>query len=342
MKIKLDKIPSVFKNVPFPDMVDISAKIDAKEGSIVLVEALEHEGKKNILDFNSGRLGYIWKWDKIPAVLGFRKASVEFAGEVPAVVAPGDGLYLLCESGIVGSISGVFEAWGRPMKVKVLGGLQNKKGKNMNLKDFALPVQGKTDKNIPLIIFLGTRMDTGKTHMACKIIHELKNCGKKVNFVKLTGVAFTQDLMKVKDSGAVKVYDFVDMGFPSTCNGNVEAIVSSAVNLISLAEKDKPDYIAVEFGDGVLGEYHVADILQNKDFSQKIKVVVLAANDFAGIKGTLDILTSWGLKVDIVTGPIANSKVGVELIHKYFGVTAESNQHDITKTMFKLKRLLEY
>ena len=247
----------------------------------------------------------------------------------------------MCESGVVGSISGVFEAWGRPMKVKVLGGVIDKNGRNMNLKDFALREDKITQKNIPVIVFLATRMDSGKTHMACKIIHELKAWGKKVSFVKLTGVAFTQDLMKVKDSGAFKVLDFVDMGLPSTCNGNAGAIVSSALKLLSLASVGNPDFIAVEFGDGVLGEYHVADILQNKDFSQKIEAVVLAANDFAGIKGTVDILNGWGLKVDIVTGPIANSKIGVELIGKYFGLDAESNQHDIPKTIFKLKKLLE-
>ncbi|MGH7245355.1 MAG: hypothetical protein ACREGI_00285, partial [Candidatus Levyibacteriota bacterium] len=78
--------------------------------------------------------------------------------------------------------------------------------------------------------------------------------------------------------------------------------------------------------------YHVADILQEKEFAKKINGVVLAAKDFAGIKGTKDILSKWGIDIDVVTGPIANSEIGIELIGKYFSIIAESNQQDAKKT----------
>lgn len=342
MKIKLDKIPSVFKNVPLPQEVKISDKIPAVEGSIIMVEAQQHEGKFNVLDFVGGRLGKLWQWDKIPAVLGYRRATTEFSGFVPDIITPNDELYLLCESGVVGTISGVFEAWGRPMKVKVLGSLLDREGKVMNLKQFKLgnTTGVKSKKNIPVIVFLGTRMDSGKTTMACKIGHELHALGKKTAGVKLTGVAFTQDLVKLQDAGVSPVYDFVDMGLPSTCNGDSEEIVESSLNLLSTLKKDNPDCILAEFGDAVLGEYHVADILKNEEFKSQIKMVVLAANDFSGIKGTMDILSGWGIDIDLVTGPIANSKVGVDLIHKYFHLTAESNQHQITKTLSMTKEKL--
>lgn len=340
MKIKLTKIPSVFKNVHFPQVVSISDKIPSTEGSIIMVEAQTHEGKFNILDFVGGRLGKLWQWDKIPAVLGARYATTEFAGFVPISVSAGDELYLLCESGVVGAISGVFEAWGRPMKVKVLGSVLDKQGKPMNLKDYKLPYVKKIKKSIPIIVFLGTRMDCGKTTMACKIGHELNALGKKIAAVKLTGVAFTQDLMKFSDAGVSPVYDFVDMGLPSTCNGNSSEIVVSALNLINLTKSRKPDCILAEFGDAVLGEYHVADILKSEEFKSQIKMVILAANDFVGIKGTMDILSQWGIKIDLVTGPIANSKVGVDLIHNYFHLMAESNQHKIAKTIELIREKL--
>lgn len=337
MKVKLEKIPSVFKNVIFPETVSISSEIEAKEGSIVMVEAQNHEGKQNTFDFIGSRLGKLWQWDKIPAVLGYRKATTEFAGFVPERVLPGDNLYLLCESGIVGAISGVFESWGRPMEVKVLGSIIGKNNKQMNLKNYKQKNIKKINKSVPLVIFLGTRMDCGKTTMACKIVHGLTALGKKIAGVKLTGVAFTQDLMKLSDAGAYPVYDFVDMGLPSTCNGNAQEIIESSLNLINLSKKSKPDCILVEFGDAVMGEYHVADILQNDLFKAQIKMVVLAANDLAGVKGVMDILSSWGIKIDLVTGPIANSKTGVELVKKYFGFPSESNQHQIPKTLELIK-----
>lgn len=337
-KITLNKIPSALKNIPFPKTVDISSKIAAAEGSIILVEVENQEGKLNTLDLSNGRLGRLWQWDKIPAVIGYRKATTEFAGFVPHSVKVGDELHLLCESGVVGSISGVFETWGRPMKVKVLGSILDQKGKPMNLKQFILPKVRDNKKAIPLVVFLGTRMDSGKTTIACKTGHKLKALGKKVAGLKLTGTAFTQDLMKLEDAGVSPTYDFVDMGLPSTCNGNPQEIVNSSLNLINFVKKTKPDCILVEFGDAVLGEYHVADVLQNPVFKSQINTVILAAHDLAGIKGTLETLSNWDIAVDLITGPIANSKVGIELVDKYFKLPAESNMHDIPKTIELLEK----
>lgn len=333
MKIKINKIPSVLKNVPLGSSVNISAKIPAQEGTVMMVEAGINEGKLNVVDYKGGKLGKLWHKDIFPAVLGFRKALTEFAGVVPKKVEIGDELYLLCESGVVGEISGVFESWGRPMKVKVLGSITGANKNPMNLKDYKLDITKKKVKQSPLIIFLGTRMDCGKTTMACKIGHNFNLSGKNVGGVKVTGVAFSQDLMKLKDAGVKSVYDFVDMGLPSTCNGNSEEVVDSALKLVTLANIHTPDCILVEFGDAVLGEYHVAEILQNKTFNSQITAVILAANDLAGIAGTVQILAKWGIKVDLITGPVANSKIGVNLINKYFQIPAESNQHEIFRTL---------
>ena len=333
MKMQIDKIPSVLKNVPLGSIVNVSAKIPAKEGTIIMVEAGVDEGKLNVVDYKGGKLGKLWNKDRFPAVLGFRKALTEFAGIVPKKVEVGDELYLLCESGVVGEISGVFESWGRPMKVKVLGSITGANNIPLNLKDYKLNIQSKTFKQSPLIIFLGTRMDSGKTTMACKIGHNFALSGKNVAGVKVTGVAFSQDLMKLKDAGLKNIYDFVDMGLPSTCNGNSQEVVDSALKLVSLANTHNPDCILVEFGDAVLGEYHVAEILQNKIFNSQITAVILAANDLAGIAGTVQLLHTWKIKVDLITGPVANSKIGVNLINKYFQIPAESNQHEILKTL---------
>lgn len=334
-KIKLDKIPYLFKNVNLPYEVCISNKISAVEGSIIVVQALENEGKKDDFDFVNGRLGKVVKGDIFPGVLGFRKAVVEFAGYIPTHVDIGDELYLVCESGLIGQISGVYESWGKPMKVKVLGGIVNKDGNQLNLKKYSLP-KIINNNDIPIIALIGTRMDCGKTTMACKIALNLKKAGKQVNAIKPTGVAFSQDLCKLKDYGSQVVLDFVDMGLPSTCNGSVEKIITAIENLINRAKLSKPDFILMEFGDSILGAYHVNDILHYQNIKKQIKFTILAANDLLGIKGTIDMF-----KVDLVTGPIANSEIGVGLIKKNFGLEAESNQHNIPKTINKILNLLK-
>ena len=137
-KIKLDKIPSVFKNVNLSEEVAIGNKIESKEGVIVIAQAGENSGKQDAFEFVGGRIGKLIKGDIFPAVLAYRKAPVEFAGIVPKKVKVGDELSFLCEGGLVGEISGVYEAWGKPMKVKILGSIVDEKGRQMNLKDYAL------------------------------------------------------------------------------------------------------------------------------------------------------------------------------------------------------------
>src|SRR3989338_5251578 len=99
-KVKLDKIPSVFKNANLSYEVNIGHRILAEEGIIVVVQAEENSGKKDVLEFVGGRLGLVLKGDIFAGVLGYRKAVVEFAGVVPKKVKVGDELYLICESGV--------------------------------------------------------------------------------------------------------------------------------------------------------------------------------------------------------------------------------------------------
>jgi len=228
-----------------------------------------------------------------------------------------------------------------PLKVKILGGIVDDQGKQLKLSDYSLPKVSKPKDKIPTIAFIGTRMDCGKTTMACKVAHALKQQGKKVSAAKLTGVAFTQDLYKLKEYGAKPVVDFMDMGLPSTSNGNPEKVVAAAQNLINHLAKDKPDLIILEFGDSILGEYHVTDILQDPEINQQIDGVILAAYDFCGVKGAQALLQDLNLDISLVTGPVVNSQIGVELVDKYFGLPAESNQGEIETTLKVINQIIK-
>jgi len=338
-KIKLDKIPSVFKNVNLPKEVATGHKIEPQEGAMVVAQAGENSGKQDVFEFIGGRLGRLIKNDIFPAVLGYRKAPVEFAGIVPKKVKVGDEFSFLCESGLIGEISGVYEAWGKPMTVKVLGSIVDEKGQQMNLKDYALSDIEPVIKKIPIIVLLATRMDSGKTTMACKIAHAFKQMGKKIAAIKPTGVSFMQDPYKLMDNGVDPVLDFTDMGLPSTCGPDVKRIIKATQSLIDHVKLTNPDLILIEFGEGILGEYHVMDILQTKSIKDQLSFIILAANDFIGIYGAQDILKKkCKLTIDLITGPIANSHLGVELIKKYFKLEAESNQHEIHKTVELINR----
>ncbi len=329
--MKLKKIPSIVRNVPLSGNIEIGSSIVPEEGLIILVEALDDEGKNNILEFATGRLGKLVKGDVVPAVLGKRRALKEFAGDVPHTLKPGDELYWLCESGLVGAIIGVNERWGVPMKVKVLGTLLHD-GKTLNIKHSAIPWQDDVQDSAPIVAVLATCMDSGKTTLVCKLAEHFRNNGLNVMGAKLTGVAFMQDPFKMKDNGLDTVMDFVDAGLPSTCGVAGDA-VKAACGIITELNKEKPDLILAEFGDGIIGEYNVESIITHPSFKKHIVMTVVAANDLMAAWGAKKKMEELGFPIDILTEPVANSHVGVDYIEHNFGIPAESNQHAIPKTI---------
>lgn len=337
-KVKFTKLPSIVKNLNLSYEEELSKVITPEEGGVIAVEALNHEGKFNVFEHISGRLGKLFQKDIIPGVLGQRKALKEYSGKIPNTINLGDELYLLCESGLIGEIQGLNEAWGQPMKVKVIGSVL-KNGKQMNIKDFNLDSKEILKESAPIIAVAGTSMDCGKTTMICKIAEYFKNNGHKIAGAKLTGVGFMGDPLKMIDAGIYPVVDFVDAGLPSTCGGTKKA-VNAAISIIKKVNKSKPHVIVVEFGDGIIGEYNVSKILENEWFKKQIKVLIVSAQDLTGVWGAKQIINSLGLRIDLITGPVANNLTGVHYIEKNINIPAESNLHEIPKTLAVIKNII--
>lgn len=339
MKIKFDKIPSLLRNVPFSTESQLQDSIKPIEGLVIAVQALNSEAKNNVLETTQGRLGKLVTGDIVPAVLGKRRALKEYSGDIPSTLTVGDELYWLCESGLVGEINGVNERWGVPMKVTVLGALL-KDGKTVNIKDFAIPWKKDVICSAPIVAVLATCMDSGKTSLICKLADHFHHNGLKVAGAKLTGVAFMQDPFKMKDAGIGTVMDFVDAGLPSTC-GEPDDAIAAACGVIAEINKTHPDLILAEFGDGIIGEYNVESIIPHPSFNKHIVMIVIAANDLMAAWGAKQKMKELGIPIDVFTGPVVNSHVGVDYIEHHFGIPAESNQHAIPKTIAILEQKLK-
>lgn len=331
MQKQLTKVPSALRKLTIPTIVDIDEHIIPEEGAVLIAEALTDTGKNNLLEFTSGRVGFLVEGDILPVVLGKRRALREYSGDIPKHVAVGDLLYYLCESGIVGEIRGLNEQWGTPMQVKILGSLVSN-GQQVNIKDAALPQHATLEHSAPIIGVVGTCMNIGKTTAICKIIKHFKRQGLKVAGVKLSGVASTQDLDTIADAGASPVIGFMDAGLPSTC-GDPEEVVAAAINVLNAANKSNPDLIIAEFGDGILGEYNVGNILQSAEIQQHICSFIVGAGDLVGAWGAKEIMHQYGVPVTIITGPAVNNDTGVQYVETHFQVPAESNQHAMPKTL---------
>ena len=329
MKLQLSKITSVVRRLNLSHTVEISHDITAVEGQVVAVEVLEERGTNNVLEHASGRLGRAVKGDVIPAVFGKRRALREYSSDIPAHAKVGDVLYLTCESGVVGEISGSNEKWGVPLKVKLLGAIWVN-GKPANLKHWAIHAPAKLAHSAPIVAVAGTCMDCGKTTAIVELVKQQAALGRKIAFVKLTGVAFMQDPLRVLDSGAACILDFVDAGLPSTC-GSPEAVLASALRVLNEVNQSKPDLIVAEFGDGLIGEYHVSHLLSAPEIKQHLAAIVVGANDIVGAWGAVRLLEGFGLIPTLITGPAVNNATGVAFIEAHLGVAAESNQHAMPK-----------
>lgn len=317
MKITLSKIASVTKNANLKKVVEIDNKIIPADGTIIAVEALEDKEIYNQLELPSGRMATIQKGDIIAVALGNRSALKGFVGKVPEKLKVGDIINVLN----IGGVSGIctsenLKEVGHALKVKVLGSIQN-----LNIKDFKIfEPKEKLSSSVPLIIVSGTCMHVGKTQAACTVIKYATQSGLKISATKLAGVACLKDTEKMKDYGAIETVSFIDAGLTSTVKTNESVTVTKGA--IDHLAKEKPDYIVIEFGDGIFGEYGVMDILKDKEIQKRVVAHIGAAHDPMGAAKLFEVCKEIGAEVDVISGPVSDNSVGTKFISNYLKIPA--------------------
>ncbi len=337
--MKVDKIASVTKNVPLTNEIQIGDKIKSEIGSLIVVEALEEKSVYNKLELVSGRMSKIIKGNIIIGVLGERKAQGGFVGVVPKKITNGDTLNILNLGGVIGkSISGNIDV-GTALKVKVLGTVLLN-GKPVNIKDYSLN-SNSLKASAPIIMISATGMNSGKTTAACKIIKYLHYKGYKIAAAKLTGVGLLRDTLDMHDNGAAKTMSFLDAGLPSTVNVSKDQLVKSCNSIIKELNKVKSDYIVIELGDGLLGEYGVKHILSDKSLMKFVKNHVVCANDLVGAKGSCELFNDRDMKIDILTGPVTDTSVGIEYINNMLNTKAANAQVNGKKLANLIEEMLK-
>lgn len=314
MKIALNKIASVTKNACLNKEVEVSEKIDCEEGAIIAVEVLEDKKIYNELELPEGRFSILQKGDVIAVALGNRSALKGFVGEVPKSLKKGDIIQILNLGGVAGiCLSENLKEVGHAFHVKVIGAIC-KNDKNLNIKDFKIfEPQEKLTSKIPLIVVSGTCMNVGKTRTCCAIIKHATLKGLKISATKLAGVACLKDTEKMKDYGAIEATSFVDAGLTSTAK-NVNLSVKVTKGAINYLSKTNPDYIVVEFGDGVFGEYGVMDILKDKEIQNNMIAHIGVAHDPMGASKLSEVCLEIGAPIDLISGPVTDNSVGTKFI----------------------------
>ncbi len=188
-------------------------------------------------------------------------------------------------------------------------------GEKVNMRDYVpkLPLRPYT---VPTILVLGTSMSAGKTTVARIIIRQLKDMGLKVAGAKLTGSGRYRDILSMRDAGADCVFDFVDVGLPTTVCDE-EAYRAELLKLLSLITADPVDVAVVEVGASPLEPYNGQTAVS--EISRSVRWSVLCATDPYSAVG---LTSAYEWVPDLIAGVTTNTTAGVELVQRLSGVRA--------------------
>jgi hypothetical protein len=183
--------------------------------------------------------------------------------------------------------------------------------------DLAAPLDAA---GVPVVALVGSCMNCGKTAAACTLVRHLTHGGLTVDGLKATGVSLRRDVLAMEDAGARATGIFTDLGIVSTTPANAPAAMRTLVTRLAAG---RPDAIVAELGDGLLGAYGVAAILDDPQVRKAMTAVVLAANDPVAAWGGVRMLREhFGIEPVAVTGPATDNIAGTRIIEEVVGVPA--------------------
>jgi hypothetical protein len=326
MRLWVDKIASATGNVPLRRDVRLTSDIVAREGYIIAARVQGEKTTYNQLEDIHGRMVTVHDGDTVAGVLGPRHALHGYTGYVPDRIAVGDVLQLLNLGGVIGCCTSHNPDVGPPFDVEVLGGVlvfpefEDRSGLPAHIGINAVTCAPGPLPPVPVVYVAGTCMNSGKTTAACQLIRQFAKRGTAVGACKVTGVALRRDTLRMRDYGASWAVSFTDAGIVTTTPANA---VSVSRTLVGHLVQAGAQVIVVELGDGILGEYGVAQILGDPELGGLATVVVLCANDPVGAWGARRVMQEqFGLAIDVVSGPTTDNAVGVRYVREQLGLEA--------------------
>jgi len=327
MRIRLDKIASSTRNADLHHEVVVSGPVPPESGVVVAARVLDDKSTYNTVEDVHGRMMRVHKGDVVAGVLGAREALRGYAGRVPEAVEVGDVLHLLNLGGVIGECTSVNPDIGPPCRVEVLGAVQHfpQLGRRVGVPARIAPGPIALADSLPadlppIVLIAGTCMHAGKTAAACHLVRAATARGMRVAATKVTGVALRRDSLEMRDHGAVAAVTFVDAGIVSTAGQPTQRIAKGCIG--HLVRTLAPDLVVVELGDGILGSYGVAEILDDPVLRGLQGSLVLAATDPVAAWGGVELLDQSGWRPAVVTGPATDNASGTDKIEQMCGVAA--------------------
>jgi len=284
-----------------------------KTGDYVIGKILDPGSTSLLLELPSGRMRGVIGGEYVVGAFGERFATLEITGTWKKIT---DDLKfnLLTGAGLFGKITSKSVFLPQMMELQYAGHVV-RKGIKIRMDSFVKPVKIIPFKT-PVVLFIGTSMSAGKTTSARIVANLFKTAGYKVVGAKLTGAGRYKDILAIKDVGAMAIFDFVDVGLPSSICAK-ELFESKLAQLTSRIESQKADIAIIEIGASPLEAYN-GDVAINA-IRDQIKCTILSASDPYSVYG---LMKAFDFSPDIVTGIATNTLAGISMVEKLCKVKA--------------------
>ncbi len=292
---------------PFEVFLDGHAPASEPRVGDVVVVRVDHIGYHSTIITRENRKLRIYAGDLLVGVLGNRYATDAYEAEVDGL----DRLSLLTAGGMVGTVRSSHEEMTRPTSVSFVGFAVDVRGQRINLKDWLFhPAATETASTCPLLVVVGTGMNSGKTTVVSLILHGLRRQGVRVAAAKITGSVSNRDVDEMRSSDAVSVLDFSDYGFPSTYLADPGELALLWREILVDSSRTVPDLLVVEIADGIL-ERETAMILSDPSFRDRVGGLILAADSSLAALAGVEELRGLGYHVLGASGAFTSAPLYV-------------------------------
>jgi hypothetical protein len=245
--------------------------------------------------------------DLVVGALGQRCATLEAVGDWRAI---GDDLQMeaLTPAGLFGKVTSK-SAFLPPLLSLTYRGHVAVGGRKSAMRDF-VAARPHLAFTLPVVLVIGTSMSAGKTMTARLAIRLLKEAGLKVIGAKLTGAGRYRDVLSMRDAGADLIFDFVDVGLPSTV-GPADEYREALGRLLTMMMEAGADVVVAEAGASPLEPYNGATAIA--EIESNVRCMVLCASDPYAVAG---VISAFHKRPDLVAGAAANTEAGIALVEK--------------------------
>jgi len=279
-------------------------------GDYVVGEVVGRAGELSRVELRSGRMIEVVEGDFVVGAWGSRRATLEAVGDWRNITEDGT-FHAMTSAGLFGRVTSLAPLMPPIMRLRYVGHV-TRSGQKMTMDDFLPPIPD-IPYEAPTLLIIGTSMSAGKTTAAKRIIRHLKGIGLHIVGTKLTGAGRYRDVLAMWDAGADDVFDFVDVGLPSTIV-EPEEYRSRLRDLLSLVAARKPDIVVAEAGASPLEPYNGEIVLE--ELGEHVRCTVLCASDPYAVSG---VIAGFGYEPDVVAGIATNTTASVELVRKLTG-----------------------